>query len=65
MLAELPAQAGDGDMTLTVEDALEHGKLWCLVSHMWKMLCPQGVEMEILSLFSVVKKGVSGYADSV
>jgi hypothetical protein len=25
-------------MTLSVEGVLEHGKLWCLVNHMWKML---------------------------
>lgn len=39
-----------------MEGVLERGKLWCLVNHMWKMLWPQGVEMDILSLFSVVKK---------
>jgi hypothetical protein len=26
--------------TLSVEGVLEHGKLWCLVSHMWKVLRP-------------------------
>jgi len=39
-----------------VEGVLERGKLWFLVSHMWKMLCPQGQEKVILSFFSVVRK---------
>lgn len=38
MVAGLPAQAGNAIMTLTAEGALEHGKLWCLVSHMRKVL---------------------------
>lgn len=25
-------------ISLSVEGALERGKLWCLVNHMWKML---------------------------
>lgn len=32
-------------MALSVEGALEHGKLWCLVNHMWKMLRLLGKEM--------------------
>jgi hypothetical protein len=39
-----------------VEGVLEHGKLWCLVNHVWKMLWLQGEEMDNLFLFSVVKK---------
>lgn len=38
MMAALSAQAGNAIMTSTVEGALEHGKLWCLVSHMRKVL---------------------------
>jgi hypothetical protein len=48
-----------------VEGVLEHGKLWCLVNHVWKMLWPQGVEMDIPSLLICGGKGVSGYTDPV
>jgi len=49
-------ESEEDPVTLSVEGVLEHGKLWCLVNHMWKMLWPQGGEMDILSFFSVVKK---------
>lgn len=32
-------------MTLSVEGVQEHGKLWLLVSHMWKVLMPQVAEV--------------------
>jgi hypothetical protein len=32
-------------MTLSVEGVSKHGKLWCLVNHMWKVLGPGGSEM--------------------
>lgn len=44
-----------------MEGAWEHGKLWCLVSLMWKVLWLWSLEM-VLCLSALQNQGVSGYA---